>query len=400
MNSTTSCAAQARRAHLTNRQFLELIFGAEWERAHVTGFFEDPYALEALGWQHYWAGTSAKRRLGSLSERSNNYWTISLFHPEPGTGRARRRKALFEANYGFMVDDVGPKVDGEKVLAKIGSPAVRLRTSPGNEQWDYIWNEPITDIRLAEAILDGLVKAGISIDGKDPGMKGVTRYGRLPVGTNTKKKYGPRGFAHELVEVNREARVTPGQVAAAYGIDISEEALQARAMGAHFYGPGDGGIQPGDGQDVFLDALNMLGMVKGRASGPGWWDITCPWVHEHTGGVDNGSAYLAGRGTMKCHHKCENKRAPEFHARLDELVREDSGGLMTLAGLDMGRSPEPTDDELAQLREWSDLRAAQYGGNEETECALPPSTPVVTEAEIDAAMDEAFAKALAWRAAP
>lgn len=159
MDNTLSCILQAEASRdqagvsLTNRQFLELVFGSEWQRAHVTGFLEDPYALEALGLKHYWGGGAAAKRLGSLFAAMNNYWTISLFRPEPGTGRARRQRALFEANYGFMVDDVGPKVDGEQVLAKIGPPAVRLRTSPGNEQWDYIWREPITDIRLAEVIL-------------------------------------------------------------------------------------------------------------------------------------------------------------------------------------------------------------------------------------------------------
>ncbi|MEI7610620.1 MAG: hypothetical protein WCJ64_24830, partial [Rhodospirillaceae bacterium] len=252
-------------------------------------------------------------------------------------------------------------------------------------------------------ILDGLVKAGISVDGKDPGMKGVTRYGRLPVGTNTKAKYAG-GFAHELVEVNEMARVTPEQVAAAYGIDILEEALLAHRAGARSHEPGDGGVTPGDGQDVFLDALADLGMVKGRASGAGWWDITCPWVNEHTGGVDDGAAYIAGRGAMECHHgHCQDKRAPDFHRRLDELLKEAPGGLVGL-GARRARAAfsDPVDpDEVARIAEWFALRDAVFGDDNKVVavCEPPQSSPIATEEEIDEDLNAAFAAALAWSAA-
>jgi hypothetical protein len=59
--------------------------------------------------------------------------------------------------------------------------------------------------------------------------------------------------------------------------------------------------------DTLAQWLAEQGLVK-RWRDDGWLDITCPWVEEHTGGADNGTAYRlarfsgSGRGGFKCHH--------------------------------------------------------------------------------------------------
>lgn len=184
---------------ITNEQFLQAIFGPRWESAHVCGFETDPADSEAG--HRRWAGN----RYGRLSadERDalrdmNSYFTISLFADDPESGRALRRKRLFRACFCVVIDDVGTKVrlDDTRLLR----PSWSLATSPGNFQWGYKLREPEADANRINALLDGLVRAGLATEATDPGMKGVTRYMRLPEGRNRKAKYGPDGFRCRLEE--------------------------------------------------------------------------------------------------------------------------------------------------------------------------------------------------------
>ena len=80
--------------------------------------------------------------------------------------------------------------------------------------------------------------------------------------------------------------------------------------------------------DPTLQILNELGLVKAHQGGlSDKYDITCPWVDEHTGGQDDGAFYgVGGGGAFKCHHgHCQDKDIDDFRAALDELVSEAGG---------------------------------------------------------------------------
>jgi putative DNA primase/helicase len=100
-------------------------------------------------------------------------------------------------------------------------------------------------------------------------------------------------------------------------------------------GMGAAGID--EENDLFLRAFRELGLVLGqpRDSGMGrGFDVRCPWQEEHTDRVDSGTFFAPGRG-FRCHHgHCDGRGLPELPARLNELLIEDNGGLVTLAGLD------------------------------------------------------------------
>jgi putative DNA primase/helicase len=55
-----------------------------------------------------------------------------------------------------------------------------------------------------------------------------------------------------------------------------------------------------------IQALRVTGLLKTpKPTSTGWWDITCPQVHEHTDQVDNGTAVMIrsdGSWTLKCQH--------------------------------------------------------------------------------------------------
>ena len=166
-----------------NRDFLELVFGEDWPYAEVC-------SVPALGqdedYKSYWNTRPAGSCVHTLDPDWNNYFCVSTM-TVPGV----RRKSHFKALRVLVVDDVGPKVDPAVALNVLGKPTYQIETSPGNQQWGYVLDPPITDLARAESLILRTIQA--LADGKDPGMAGVTRLMRLPFGTNTKTAPGHRG---------------------------------------------------------------------------------------------------------------------------------------------------------------------------------------------------------------
>lgn len=272
---------------IANQAFLFAIFGEEWARAHVTGFVTDPGAAGRAEW----AGKVA-RAVNDLDVAANTFFDVSLFSPAPD-GAARRRKELFEAMYVLVIDDVGTKAQADTLTKRHGlpQPSYELETSPGNWQWGYIFDQPETDQARIQNLINGIVAK--CFNGVDPGMKGVTRYVRMPVGINTKEKYRRADGSfppHKLTAWRPGLRFTLESLALPLGIDLEAPvALDSVVIG----------------QDVPNHAIFSMIPAKGAMKPNGWTDVTCPWVHEHTDAADNGSAVLIrpnGSVAFECHH--------------------------------------------------------------------------------------------------
>ncbi len=306
------------RIELNNEDFLKAIFGADYLRAHVCGFPEDPGALDGQGKSHLWAGGPFSEKRSRLKPENNTFCALSTFGTDP-EGRQRRRKHLHDATYCVVIDDVAEKVDPAKLDGL--PPSWCLSTSAGSEQWGYLLATPETNPARVEALLNGLVAAGITDDGRDPGMKGVTRYVRLPVGSNTKAKRYVDGepFSHVLRAWHPERTYTLDALAVPFGIDLDA----VTESGAAF--------TPGDWEgDPLPGALSALGLFKSKL-GAGRYDITCPWTHEHTDRADTGSAVLTGPDgqlAYRCHHgHCHDRHWPDFQGHvLDEFDRARDTG--------------------------------------------------------------------------
>jgi hypothetical protein len=298
---------------MTNDQFIDLLFSncepgaAPW----VTAFTSAPGDAS----RGEWAGWAVQRphNIPRIDRRlANTYCTVSTYRPGPD-GRYRRRKANFAAMHAVMIDDIGTKIEE----SAIALPAtVRIETSPGNCQDWLKLDPPITDMALAERLVDRMIAAGLTASGEDPGMKGVTRYGRLPQGVNTKPR--PTGpWLHRVVEVREDHAYTADEIAEAYELDTSPPPPPRKVVVA----------DPSRLPDA-LAWLQALGLYKAPMA-DGWHDITCPWVDEHTGQIDSGTAYRDpapenhGFGAFKCHHgHCEHRRVGSLFRFIDAVATE------------------------------------------------------------------------------
>ena len=319
----TGTAAQ-KQPVVTNETFLKTIFGKDYGRAWVAGFSQDPTGAWTSAMRgQMWAGdeyrSSGKRDVEGITT-CNTFMAISVFNFHSDS-RARRRKALFDRCYLVMIDDVGTKVDLADLDLVYGvEPTYRIETSPGNEQWGLALEGGEVDAWKVTQLQDGMIRQGLAIDGKDPGMKGVTRYGRLPQGVNNKAKYVRdlgRPFAHVLQYWDPEKKFTVESIAEIFGIELLEPAAQVKCD-----------IEV-DADDHVLTALQDEGLVKGELPGkPLAWDITCPWVDEHTDNDDSGAAYFSpgyvlengdqlASGGFKCHHgHCEERTISDVRETL------------------------------------------------------------------------------------
>ena len=288
--------------------FLRNIFGDDLKHAWVTGFAHDPAAsspdgkVEAIAWR---GGEWATFRR-HITPDANNFLCISTFLAGED-GRIRRRSALHHRTYALMIDDVGTRVTLDSIKL---APTFKVRTSPGSMQYWYVLREPETDGRRVKAVIDNLIAAGLCADNKDPGMRGVNRYGRLPFGRNTKAKYRTADGQFPTVELAEpecwDNRPSLDEFAAAFHVSCAAPAVTEASRPP----------LPAEA-DAFnaalLAALQAEGFYK-EDRGGGKHEVTCPWVHEHTGAADNGTAiFEAGYvdaatgevyqlGGFKCHH--------------------------------------------------------------------------------------------------
>lgn len=243
------------------------------------------------------------RVMGSTSmidEGANVYFCVSAMRRNE-RGEFRRRKENFAGGLLLMIDDLGDGPSAKFPLSKIAAapPSALIETSPGNFQAVYFFERLITDM----AKFEGLIRAFIHAQflGNDPGMAGVNRVFRPPVGVNGKAKYG--GWRVRLQDWHPDRRYDVHGLANAFGLEL-------RHLGARV--PRGATADKAALIRAFVDvraALRAAGMVKkAQHDLAGWAEITCPWVADHTHAADTGAAIRlpaeenGWTGAFRCHH--------------------------------------------------------------------------------------------------
>ena len=294
---------------VTNDEFIKAIFGQDSLWCHVTDFIYDPGAIPKDKHLIAWKGDYYSRY--NLAEKTNQYFTISTFYCDD-QNQARRRKALFRQTHCIVLDDVKEKLSMEQVQ-RMPQPSWVLETSPGSEQWGYILNTPCTDRNRVENLLDGLVANGLAPDGKDPGMKGVTRYLRLPEGVNSKASKLVNGQPRQCVMMmwNPFNTVTMEQLAEPFVVNLDALRREQRIDGASAIN-----------DHPLINIPDVIQIKEVRSDGR--FDIRCPWVTEHTGSDDSGAAVFTnddGSIGFKCHHgACQHRTGRDLLQFIDSNI--------------------------------------------------------------------------------
>ena len=374
-----------------NGELLLTVFGVELGEARpvVVSFTGNPRTVPRKVWfGRPWQGSTDITN--ALPADANNYFSLAVFKPDEA-GKYRRQKARFHALHAVMLDDVGSKVSMERLTLR---PSWLIETSPGNCQAGYLLHEPLTDGLAADRLMNAIVAAGLC----DPGANGPrARLARLPVAVNG--KHSPP-FACRMLAWSPELRYSVEELADGLQLEM------ARAERTRRQGTRPVQERPADGDPVWIPcpdenavlvALRNRGLYKAPLGG-GKHDITCPWVQEHTGQADGGTAYfepddLWPIGGFKClHGHCADRHVRDL---LRMLEIEASAARMkptirVMAG-EMNRVVDAAERELAQSR-----RHYQRGGLIVTVVTDPGTRETRLQAISQPALVRALAGAATW----
>jgi len=374
-----------------NGEFLRAVFGDELSDARpvVISFQGNPATAPGKVWSgRAWRGVLEEAT--GLPAGTNNYFSLAVFRSDEA-GQFRRLKARFQALHAVMLDDIGTKVALERLTL---SPSWLLETSPGNHQAGYLLREPLADGRVADRLMNAIVAAGLC----DPGANGPrARLARLPVAVNG--KHMPP-FQCRMAAWSPDLRYSVEDLVDGLELEMASTGRPVRP------GPRAAQQRPSDGDPVWiarpeensvLVALRDRGLYKAPL-GDGKHDITCPWVTEHTGAVNGGTAYFEPDdnwpiGGFKClHGHCAERHVRDLLRYVDIEVNAArmKPTIRIMAG-EIHRVVDAAERELAHSR-----RHYQRGGLIVT-VVTDPGTRETRVQEISApALVRALAGAATW----
>lgn len=249
------------------------------------------------------------------AENMNLYFTLSTYFPYKD--QYSRTKESFSRTYGCYFDDVGTKA---KSLDQLDGcpPSYVIETSTGNFQAGYLFDKPIEDFPQIHDLVNSAIKNGFC----DPGATGpATRLGRLPCAING--KHDPY-FQCKLIEWHPERRYTIDQIYQGLALEKVESAIKAPIVNSSNANSSQATsvYSPRASENPVISALRLKGLYK-HSLGDGRHEITCPWVHDHTGRIDSGTAYFEpaeqfSYGAFKCFHgHCAERKLTDFLEEMD-----------------------------------------------------------------------------------
>lgn len=278
---------------VSNADFLAAVFAAvpEGARPGVVSFPGNPADVPSKAWFARPAGAATP-------PSANNYFGLSSYFNDEA-GQFRRTKKTFAALHAVMLDDLGTKVDCERVTLPL---SWLIETSPGNYQAGFVLADPINDASTADRLMTAIIGAGLC----DPGASGPTaRLARLPVAINGKTA---PAFECRLAEWSPDRRYSVQELVDGLGLELPEAGRpkKSRTRAERPADAHDDVYIAAPAANPVIKALREKGLYK-LPLGNGKHDITCPWVSEHTDAHDGGTAYFEPDdgfplGGFKCMH--------------------------------------------------------------------------------------------------
>lgn len=295
--------------NINNTDFMEAIFGEEYSdiRPIIINFSGNPSEVSPSSWQ----GMPWSREV-KFSSNTNNYFSLSSFRQNV-SGEYKRRKNQFYALHAVVLDDVGTKVEAEKIKLR---PSWVLETSKDNFQIGYILSQPLQDAARADSLVNAIISAGLC----DRGANGpTTRVVRLPEGVNGKRN---PVFTCRMKNWWPDNRYSVEHIIEGLGLDINLSIRKKDHQNSAGQNDTDLVYVPCSSENIVIAALKEKGLYKGELES-GLHDITCPWVEEHTDSVDGGTGYYEPNdnyptGGFNCFHgHCQKRHINEFLQKLD-----------------------------------------------------------------------------------
>lgn len=260
---------------ITADEFLTTLLGETRERPDETAMV----AKRTEAWtdregRPVKAGYHGYQWPGSAMKADRSHINIGLFRTVPLGERQRALLTEWTGMWALVLDDVLEKVPAPDI-----DPTCIIETKPGSQQWWFVFEEVVRNRFLAEQLVDGAIRAGIT----DPGANNIVRWVRLPGRKPADKKFDAR-----VVEWNPDLRFEPEALAAALGMELREW--------DHWNGEGSGFDIRTMGKaidDPLLAWMDEAGMVTSR-SGRDWVAIPCPRGDAHSND-DPDAYYLPAR---------------------------------------------------------------------------------------------------------
>lgn len=238
-------------------------------------------------------------------------------------GKLYHRKKLFKTLRVVVLDDIGTKVDINKIPTDF-PPSYIIESSKGNYQYGYVLDEPIKDLPAAEALIQLVYESGYS----DEGGKTPVKLVRLPEGVNGKK--GEKGsFVSDLKSLT-DVTYSPQEILDALKLNVkwSEVLTDAdgvtkrrasKSLGTTPWADVTPQAQAMNGFiDPVLEWLYETDQVSLDSCGD-WVEIKCPWGDKHTSGSSTAGYAPLGRGDdvntrgFKCFHEhCTSQNTTDF----------------------------------------------------------------------------------------
>ena len=192
----------------------------------------------------------------------------------------------------LMLDDIGTKSKTPPL-----EPTWKLETSPGNQQWGYVFD---FDHQPTKGEFTAAIKAIAAAGYTDGGATNAVRNVRVPGSVNLKE--GKNFFEARLLEFHADREFNLDQICKALGVN-PEQADTAFVRPISLIDDGDDDILQ------WLDDNNLI-LEEGNQSG--WYGIVCPNSAEHSDGNPMGRYHPLNRAYCCWHEHCQDFGSKAF----------------------------------------------------------------------------------------
>ena len=261
-------------------------------------------------WRTHWPNPQI------LAQPAPWYFSVAAHHVS--LAGPKRGKAYFASAHCLVLDDVGTKIDVDRIPSK-APPSWIIETSRGNYQYGYMIHR-WPDQEQYEQAMRLIADQGLT----DPGAIDAVHLFRLPGSIHQ-----ATGFEARLTSWHEKRRYLLTNLLARLGIDKDDIQELGLTHQRRWRDPKTqlASQQQIDGDDVWA-FIQEHELNRGGINEAGWVEVICPWGASHTksdntGNREGNARYMPGKQAFHCFHaSCVNRHTTtEFLNWVNEQER-------------------------------------------------------------------------------